>query len=191
MPDLHTLARYTVFAAFSLSVLVAFASWLVRARRVSPFGALGRMLRAMSEPVIRPVEARLVRLGGNPVNAGWWLVVVVAVAGVVLLSLLDWAVRTLYGMAAAAGRGPRAMLGFLIGALYGLVFAALLVRVIGAWFGVFRYSRWMRPVYALTDWLVEPIRRVLPPMGALDWSPLVACLVLWLLKQLLLSVLLF
>src|SRR5881398_1454994 len=168
MPDLHTLARYAVFAAFSLSVLVAFASWLVRARRVSPFGALGRMLRAMSEPVIRPVEA-----------------------GVVLLSLLDWAVRTLYGIAAAAGRGPRAMLGFLIGALYGLVFAALLVRVIGAWFGVFRYSRWMRPVYALTDWLVEPIRRVLPPMGALDWSPLVACLVLWLLKQLLLSVLFY
>src|SRR5438046_10155477 len=138
MPDLHTLARYTVFAAFSLSVLVASASWLVRARRVSPFGALGRTLRAVSDPLIRPVEARLVRLGGNPVNAGWWLVVVVAVAGVVLLSLLDWAVRTLYGIAAAAGRGPRAMLGFLIGALHGLVFAAPLVRVIGAGFGGFR-----------------------------------------------------
>src|SRR5438093_301149 len=107
MPDLHTLARYAVFAAFSLSVLVAFASWLVRARRVSPFGALGRMLRAMSEPVIRPVEARLVRLGGNPVNAGWWLVVVVAVAGVVLLARLDWGVRTLYGRAAGASHRDR------------------------------------------------------------------------------------
>ncbi len=191
MPDLHTLARYTVFAAFSLSVLVASASWLVRARRVSPFGALGRTLRAVSDPLIRPVEARLVRLGGNPVNAGWWLVVVVAVAGLVLLSLMDWVVRTFQGLAAAATGGPRAMLAFLIMALYSVVFAALLIRVIGAWFGVFRYSRWMRPAYVLTDWLVEPIRRVLPPMGALDWSPLVACLVLWLLKQLLLSVLFF
>src|SRR6266516_1467456 len=168
MPALHTLARYTVFAAFSLSVLVASASWLVRARRVSPFGALGRTLRAVSDPLIRPVVARLV-----------------------LLSLMDWAVRTFQGLAAAATGGPRAMLAFLIMALYSVVFAALLVRVIGAWFGVFRYSRWMRPAYVLTDWLVEPIRRVLPPMGALDWSPLVACLVLWLLKQLLLSVLLF
>src|SRR2546428_6820785 len=79
MLDLHTLARYAVFAVFVLSVVVAFASWLVRARRVSPFGTLGRTLRAMSDPLIRPVEARLVRLGGNPVNAGWWLVVVVAV----------------------------------------------------------------------------------------------------------------
>src|SRR5437899_3163904 len=87
-------------------------------------------------------------------------------------------------------RGPRAVLAFLIGALYSVLFAALLLRVIGSWFGLFRYSRWMRPAYALTDWLVEPIRRLLPPMGALDWSPLVAWLVLWLLKQLLLNVVL-
>ena len=46
----------------------------------------------------------------------------------------------------------------------------------------------MRPAYALTDWLVGPISRVLPPMGMLDWSPLAAWLVLWLLRQFLLSV---
>ena len=190
MHDFRVLVRYAVFAVFVLSVVVAFTAWLVRARRVSPFGALGRALRAASDPLIRPVEMRLVRLGGNPVNAGWWLVVVVALGGVVLLSLLEWAVGLFYGISAAAGGGPRAVLAFLIGALYSVLFAALLLRVIGSWFGLFRYSRWMRPAYALTDWLVEPIRRLLPPMGALDWSPLVAWLVLWLLKQLLLNVVL-
>ena len=190
MHDFRVLVRYAVFAVFVLSVVVAFTAWLVRARRVSPFGALGRALRAASDPLIRPVEMRLVRLGGNPVNAGWWLVVVVALGGVVLLSLLDWAVGLFYGISAAAGGGPRAVLAFLIGALYSVLFAALLLRVIGSWFGLFRYSRWMRPAYALTDWLVEPIRRLLPPMGALGWSPLVAWLVLWLLKQLLLNVVL-
>jgi len=190
MHDFRVLVRYAVFAVFVLSVVVAFTAWLVRARRVSPFGALGRALRAASDPLIRPVEMRLVRLGGDPVNAGWWLVVVVALGGVVLLSLLDWAVGLFYGISAAAGGGPRAVLAFLIGALYSVLFAALLLRVIGSWFGLFRYSRWMRPAYALTDWLVEPIRRLLPPMGALDWSPLVAWLVLWLLKQLLLNVVL-
>ena len=144
--------------------------------------------RVDSDPVIRPVEGRLVRLGGNPVNAGWWLVVVVAIGGVVLLSLMDWIVGTFYGLSRAAGGGPRAMLAFLIGAVYSVLFAALLLRVVASWFGAFRYSRWMRPAYALTDWLVEPIRRVLPPMGAVDWSPLVAWLALWVLKQVLLSV---
>jgi YggT family protein len=190
MSDLRTLARYAVFAAFTLSALVAGAGWLVRTRRVSPFGTLGRALRAVSDPLIRPVEARVVRLGGNPVNAGWWLVVAVAIAGVVLLSLLDWAVRTSYRIVAAVSGGPQAMLVLLVLTIYDILFAAVVLRVIASWFGFFRYARWMRPVYALTDWLLEPIRRILPPMGAIDWSPLVALLALYVMKQLLLGVLL-
>src|SRR2546425_8301533 len=65
MPELQVAIRYLVFAAFAASVLVALASWLVRTRRVSPFGALGRTLRTTSEPLIRPIETRLVRAGGN------------------------------------------------------------------------------------------------------------------------------
>src|SRR5207244_10650508 len=98
MHDFRVLVRYAVFAVFVLSVVVAFTAWLVRARRVSPFGALGRALRAASDPLIRPVEMRLVRPGGNPVHAGWWLVVVVALGGLVLLSLLGWAVGVVYGV---------------------------------------------------------------------------------------------
>src|SRR5439155_3454 len=79
MPELQLALRYVVFAAFAASALVALASWLVRTRRISPFGALGRTLRSASDPLIRPVETRLVRAGGNPAHAGWWLVVAVAV----------------------------------------------------------------------------------------------------------------
>src|SRR2546422_11184796 len=78
MYDVHTILRILVFATFCLAALVALAGWLVRTRRVSPFGGLGRTLRSVTDPVLRPVERRLVRLGGNPVHAGWWLVVVVA-----------------------------------------------------------------------------------------------------------------
>src|SRR5204862_271098 len=72
MPELQVALRYVVFAAFAASGLVALASWLVRTRRISPFGALGRTLRTASDPLIRPIETRLVRAGGNPVHAGWW-----------------------------------------------------------------------------------------------------------------------
>src|SRR2546427_10069254 len=89
MPELQVALRYLVFAAFAASVLAALASWLVRTRRISPFGALGRTLRAASDPLIRPIEARLVRAGGNPVHAGWWLAVGVAVAGGVFIRLLN------------------------------------------------------------------------------------------------------
>ena len=73
--------------------------------------------------------------------------------------------------------------------LVSLVMAAILVRVIASWFGISPYRRWMRPVVLLSDWIIEPIRRILPPMGMIDFSPMVAWLVLWVARGLLLGLL--
>src|SRR2546426_194135 len=128
MPELQLALRYVVFAAFAASVLVALASWLVRTRRVSPFGALGRALRTASAPLIRPVETRLVRAGGNPVHAGWWLVVAVAAAGVLLMTLWNWLVDTAYAVTAAFAAGPRAAIALTVVVAYRIIVAALVVR---------------------------------------------------------------
>jgi len=181
--------RYTVFGLVVLSALVALGSWLVRTRRVSPFGVLGRALRTITDPVMRPVERRLVRMGGNPVHAGGWLVVITAVAGIVFLSLAGWLFATFQTAQAAASGGPRGTFILVIGLAYKILFAALLIRVIAGWFGMFRYSRWVRPAYILTDWIVEPIRRIVPPLGGFDLSPLVAMFALSILRQVLVSAL--
>jgi len=186
MTDALAVARYVVFVAFGASVLVALAAWLVRTRRVSPFSVAGRALRAMSDPLIHPVEARLVRAGGNPVNAGWWLVVFVAAVGVILIAALNWLADVASGVIFAFAGGPRAGLARLIVFAYRVLVAALFVRVIAGWLGYHRYTRLLRPVYVLTDWVVEPLRRVLPPFGRFDWSPLAAWLVLMLLQRVLL-----
>src|SRR5438034_6136375 len=187
MPAFQVVVRYGVFSLFVLSALVALASWLVRTRRLSPFGPVGRALRGATEPVLRPVERRLVRLGGNPVHAGWWLVVVVAAGGVLLLALLDWIIHTVGSVVGSVANGPRGVVLLLIPLAYWVLVAALMLRVIASWFGFFRYARWMRPAYALTDWFVEPIRRLLPTMGTLDWSPLAAWLLLYVLERMLLA----
>jgi YggT family protein len=44
----------------------------------------------------------------------------------------------------------------------------------------------VRTLYALTEPLLAPIRRVLPPMGGLDLAPMVLLIALQLLKRLLL-----
>jgi len=187
MPDGLTAARYAVFALFALAALAALGSWLVRTRRVSPFGPLGRGLRSATDWIVTPVERRLVRMGGNPVHAGWWLIVVVAVAGVIFLSLLGWVLTSYQTAAWATAQGPRAILALTINVVYNVFFIAIMVRVVASWLGWFRYAPWMRPVYALTDWLIEPLRRFVPPLGMFDITPLVALLVLWGLKLILLA----
>ncbi|MGH7568293.1 MAG: YggT family protein [Gemmatimonadales bacterium] len=184
-------ARSVVFAVFAGALLVAIGSWLVRTRRISPFSPLGRRLRGATDPVIRPVETRVIRLGGNPVNAGWWLVVGVMIAGVLGLSLLTWLVGTLQLLAhdIHSGGGARAITYRVVTMIYDVLVVALVVRVIASWFGFFRYSPWLRPAYWLTDWLVDPIRRFMPPVAMFDLSPLVAWVVLWAMKEFVVRVL--
>jgi YggT family protein len=189
MGQFQLVLRYTVFGLVVLSGLVALGSWLVRTRRVSPFGVLGRTLRSVTDPIVRPVERRLVRMGGNPTHAGGWLVVILAVAGILLVSLVGWLVGTLETARAAASGGARGTFSLIVNLAYRILFAALLVRVVATWFGMFRYSKWIRPAYILTDWMVEPIRRVVPPLGSVDLSPLVAMIALSILRQILLSIL--
>jgi YggT family protein len=179
--------RYSIFGLVVLAALIALGSWLVRTRRVSPFSALGRALRSLTDPVMRPMERRLVRMGGNPTHAGGWLLVLTAVAGIILVSLAGWLYTTFLQAHSAAVAGPRQTVILAVDLLYRILFFALIVRVIAAWFGMFRYSRWIRPAYILTDWLVEPIRRIVPPVSGWDLSPIVAVIVLSLLRQLLLS----
>src|SRR3989475_7277412 len=104
-----------------------------------------------------------------------------------LLSLLDWIIHTVGSVVGSVANGPRGVVLLLIPLAYWVLVAALMLRVIASWFGFFRYARWMRPAYALTDWFVEPIRRLLPTMGTLDWSPLAAWLLLYVLERMLLA----
>ena len=182
------IVRYSVFGIFMVAVIAAVGSWLVRTRKISPFSWAGRTLRSATDVVIRPVERQVNRRGGNPVHAGTWLVVIVAAVGVLLIVGLKWATAFVQQAYWSFTGGFRPIYHFMVGLIYSVLLIALIMRTIGTWFGKFEHTSWMRPAYWLTDWIVNPIRRVLPPMGGLDVSPIVAWLALWIIKVFLLAV---
>ena len=154
--------RYAVFAAFVASLAVAVGSWAVRTRRISPFSGAARLIRSLTDPII------------NPQHAPWWLLGIVVVGGILLITVAQWLVAQLARASFAANAGPRGVLRLAVYYLGQLVLIALIVRVIASWFGAFRFSRWMQPVYFLTDWIIQPLRRIIPPLGMIDITPLVA-----------------
>lgn len=127
--------------------------------------------------------------GGSPQDAPLWLLGIVIAGGLLLLSLLSWVVGMSGNLAAMAYSGPRGWLRFLVSAGFSLVMLAIFIRVIASWFGIGPYRPWMRPLVLLTDWIIEPVRRVLPPMGMIDFSPMVAWLILWVLRGFVLGIL--
>lgn len=180
MMDLVALLRYAVLAAAGAAVLGAAAAMAVQARKINPFGRTARAIRALTDPALAPIERRLLRAGGNPQNAPWWLAGAAIVGGIVLVTAVEWAADQALALAGAASAVPGYALRVAVDWAFNLVMLALVVRIIGSWVGASRYSRWMRPFVWLTEWLLAPLRRVVPPVGMFDLTPLVA----WFLLQL-------
>jgi len=180
---LDSVTRGLVVAVFAYAVVVAATHWAVSSRRLNPFGGWARFVRRISEPVLRPLERRILRAGGSPSDAPLWLLGIALVGGLVLISLMRWAIGFTYELGALAQAGPRDWLIAAVSWVFRILMIALLVRVIGSWFSVSPYAKWMRPFIMLTEWLLEPLRRLLPPFGPLDLSPMVAYLLLWIAQQ--------
>ncbi len=180
---LDSVTRGFVIAVFAYAVVVAATHWAVRSRRLNPFGGWARFVRRISEPVLRPLERRILRAGGSPPDAPVWLLGIALVGGLVLISLMRWAIGFTYELGALAQASPRDWLIAAVSWVFRILMIALLVRVIGSWFSVSPYAKWMRPFIMLTEWLLEPLRRLLPPFGPLDLSPMVAYLLLWIAQQ--------
>lgn len=171
------------------AAIVALTHWAVRSKKLSPFGPFPRFVRRLSDPIITPLERRVVQAGGNPQNAAWWLFWIAVVGGLIFLSLLEWALGAIISFTYAAQTGPRGVLRLVVNGVFGLLIACVLIRVVASWLGMGRYSRIMRPFVFLTDWLLEPLRRIIPPLGMIDISPMVAWLLLVLARSFVMSVL--
>lgn len=177
---IDSLTRGLVVVAFAYAVVVAGTHWAIRSRRLNPFGGWARFVRRISEPLLRPLERRILHAGGSPSDAPLWLLGIVVVGGLVLIPLVRWAIDFIYELGALSRAGPREWLLQGVSWAFFVLKLALVVRVVGSWLGVSRYTKWMRPFVLLTDWIVEPLRRILPPFGPFDLSPMVAYCLLWL-----------
>ncbi len=181
--------RIIVVLALVYASLVALTHWAIKNRRINPFGVWPRLVRRLSDPVLLPLEHRIIRAGGNPQDAPLWLVGLVLGGGLLLLTLTHWLIGMAAGMSMLASGGPRLWLRVLVSAAFTILMAAILIRVIASWLGIGPYRRWMRPIIALTSWLIDPIRRILPPLGMFDLSPMVAWLVLYVVRGFVLGML--
>ncbi|MEI2719592.1 MAG: YggT family protein [Gemmatimonadales bacterium] len=173
--------RWLVGGAFLVGAVIAATHWAVRGQHLAPFGWWPRFVRGWSDPLLRPVEGRVVRAGGNPQSAPLWLLGGIVIGGLLLIQLVQWLLGTILSLGYAAQSG--ALLPTLVSSLFSLLTAALLVRVISSWFAVSPYSWWMRIVRGLTDWIIEPIQRILPRTGMVDFSPMVAYFLLRVAQQ--------
>lgn len=166
--------RSLLLAGGGVLLVVAALDWGVRTRRLNPFGGVARFTRSRIDPRLGGIERLVVRAGGHPSATPWWALVGYAVAALLVLALVDFALSIATDVGVALSGGALGLLWLAVHWAFGLLIAALIVRVLSSWFPAFAHSRWVMWSYSLTDWMLRPLRRVLPPLGVVDLSPLVA-----------------
>ena len=181
------LLRIAIFAVAVILFAVFALDWLVRTRRISPFSPVARFFRRAVQPLVAPVERRVVRAGGLPTSAPWWALVTVVVAGILIIVLLEYLRGQMVVAASAMRAGPRGVYVLLVSWTFGILQLALLIRVIASWFRLSEYKRWIRWAVVLTEPILRPLRSIIPPLGMIDITPLVAWFVLSLLRRFFLS----
>jgi YggT family protein len=168
--------------------LAALASWATHTRRLNPFSGIGRFTRRSVDPLFAPVEKRLLLAGGQPAHAPWWALGAVVIGGLLLISALQFMVDQLLTASMAAQGGVRSIVRLAVAWGFSIVQFAIMARVIASWVGGSPYKTLWRWAFVITDPILVPLRRVLPTLGPLDLSPLVAYFGVAIVKGLVLNV---
>lgn len=79
------------------------------------------------------------------------------------------------------------MFGALVALFIQLYSMVILARVLMSWVQVDPYSPLARTIFDLTEPVLQPIRNLLPPAAGLDFSPIIAIILLQTIGQLLIS----
>jgi YggT family protein len=153
---------------------VAAVDWAVRTRRINPFNGVARFMRARVDPRIAGVERQVARVGGHPSATPWWALVVYVVVAALVLAALDLIVSLLGEVVAASSLGSAGLVLLLVRWTFAFLRLALLVRIIASWLPGLAARRWISWSFGATEWMLRPLRRVVPTIGVIDITPIVA-----------------
>ena len=171
-----------IVAAIVLIVLRSVVNYM----DVNPFSWLAVNLRRSTEPVLAPVRAVLRGSRLDPKVAPFIAVILIIVAGYLVVLVVGSVLNTIAGIIHAVSSrqlgAPVAIIGYLLFGFLSLYTLAMFIRIIFSWVGMSYANRLMRFFFIITEPLLGPLRRTIPPMGMFDVSPIVAFIILWLCK---------
>lgn len=179
--------RAVVAAIVVLLAIVCLLDWLVRTRRVSAFHPLARFVRQRIDPLLAPVERRVVRAGGLPSSAPLWGLAFAIIGGIVLITLLDFIFGQVASIWYLAQSGPRGVYLMLVNFTFTVLKAAVIIRVIVTWLPISPYSPWVRWAFKLSEPILRPLRQFVPTLGPFDITPIVGYFLLTFVQWLLLN----
>jgi YggT family protein len=181
--QIYELFWYLVATAIMLLVVLLLLRTLVNYADLNPFSWLALTIRRLTDPLVHPVRRGIVRAGLDPKIAPLVTILIAILLGYIALQLV-WAVTyTLKGIVLSLQLGAIIKLvGFAIFGLLAVYSLMIFMRIVFEW-GVSSVNPVLRFLVRATEPVLGPFRRLIPPLGMFDISPIVVLLLIRLLQE--------
>ncbi len=80
------------------------------------------------------------------------------------------------------------LLVYFVDVFFTLLNLAILARVLLSWIRVSPYHPAVGFLYRITEPILAPLRRIIPPLGMMDISPVIALILLQIIQQILVAI---
>jgi len=165
----------TLFGLYILAVMLRFLLQLVHADYKNQ---VFQILVKVTQPALFPLRRLIPGIGGIDV-AAILLMFLLKIAELILIGMLpEYSMPNFPAMLIIATAE-------LLGLCVNVFIFALIIQAIISWVAPSSYNPLTVLLYQLTNPVLTPARRILPPMSGLDLSPMVVIIVLYLLTLLL------
>jgi YggT family protein len=150
---------------------------------LNPFSRTALSVRNWSDPLVNPVRRALTGYGVDPKYAPLIVVLIAILLGWFALQLVQTVLFTLGGVIVSAQRRDMiSLVGFLLYGLLAVYSLLIFIRIVCSW-GLSPRNRLMHFLLRVTEPVLAPFRRFIPPLGMFDISAIVVLLLLRLLQE--------
>ena len=168
---------FLVNTLVGLYILAVMLRFLLQWFRADFYNPISQFLVRITHPVLRPMR-RVIPSTGS-----------VDTASIVLMLLLQfaalWIVFSIQGRAPAPGALLALSTWELVNLLLNVFLFATIIRIVLSWVNPGAHHPAISILESLTDPLLNPLRRVIPSAGGLDFSPMIVIFGIMFLKMLL------
>lgn len=178
------LVNWAVIGIIIAIIVLMVLRMIANAADLNPFAWPARIIRRLSDPFSLPVRRSLLGFGVDPKYAPLVVILIGILLGWFALQIADAIRMTAAGLLQSVMLGmPVAGLGFILYGLVSIYILLVFMRIIFSWGMVSHSNRLMRFLVNTTEPLLGPLRRIIPPLGMLDISPIVAFIILMLFQS--------
>jgi YggT family protein len=185
---LYQFITWGVWAVIAAAIVLIVLRSLFKYMDVNPFKWSVRTVGRVTDPVIMPVRRVLIGFRIDPKVAPFIAAILIVVAGVLVIQVAGGVLNLVAGIIFALssrGKGTGvAVIGYVIYGLLGLYTLVIFIRIIFSWLSMSHAKPFVRFLVGVTEPLLAALRRVIPPVGMWDLSPIAAFVIVWLCQAL-------